>query len=214
MDYQRTKKGHKLTEYNRTVQKMTPQERYQAGMGKYHPSMLKEMQSLARFGLTNAEIAEFYGLHIQTFERYIKEIPELYAAIEEGKMIDSMKVVDSLHKQALGYKVKEYEIAEHMDRNGNIIKLKKKTIKHIQPNATAAIYLLKTRHGDKWMDVVRSEQTRNINVNVKNVNFSDMSDEELKTLKQLGVKRIPAEFTRPKETELQNAIIVQDVHGN
>ena len=129
-------------------------------------------------------------------------------------MFDSMKVVDSLHKQALGYVVQEEENAEHMTRSGEIIILNKKTTKHILPSVTAAIYLLKTRHGDKWMDIVKTEQTRNLNIMVKNVDFSDMSMEELLTLKKLGIKRIPAEFNRAKDTNIQDATIVQDVRGN
>lgn len=172
--------------------------------GKYEESMPNEVRRLARFGLTNEEIAEFYGIGLVTLERYKRDIPEFRQALDEGRMIDSMKVVDSLHKQALGYEVVEHEISQHMRKDGKIVELHRTTTKHVQPNVTAAIYLLKTRHGDKWMDVIKTEQTNNLNIMVKNVDFSDMSTEELMTLKKLGIKRIPEEFRNQKQLPTQN----------
>jgi hypothetical protein len=181
---------------------------------KYTPTMIEEVRRLARFGLKNEEIAEFYKITLIAFEHYIREIPELYASLEEGRMIDSMKVVDSLHRQALGYEVTETEESEHMDRNGRIHVLKRSSTKFVQPSVTAAIYLLKTRHGDKWMDIVRTEATNNLNIMVKNVDFSDMSTEELITLKKLGIKRLPEEFHKPKQIVQEGNPLIQDVRGN
>jgi hypothetical protein len=123
-----------------------------------------------------------------------------------------MKVVDSLHRQALGYMVDEYEVSQALDRQGNIVQLEKHVKKHIHPNVTAAIYLLKTRHGDKWMDIVRSEATQNLNISVKNVDFSDMTFEELTTLKKIGIKHIPAEFNQQKT--VKQTIPTQSVRDN
>lgn len=178
---------------------------------KFREEMLEETRSLARFGCTNEEIAEFLKISLQTFNAYKRDIPEFYQALQDGRLYDSMKVVNSLHKQALGYIVQEHEVSEHALRNGEIVELKKTITKFVQPNVTAAIYLLKTRHGDKWMDIVKTEKTQNLNIMVKNVDFSDMTDEELLTLKKVGVKRIPQEFQRslPGKT-----IQVQDVQGN
>lgn len=188
---------------------------YNPSKYRQYPNMCVEVRHLARFGCTNEEIAQFYNLSLHTFEKYKREIPELYAALEEGRMMDSMKVVDSLHKQALGYEVEETEETEHLNRYGEIVVLKRRTVKYVQPNVTAAIYLLKTRHGDKWMDIVKTESTQNLNIMVKNVDFSDMSDEELLTLKKLGIKRIPAEFNKqPKMIEQRNNPMIQDVRGN
>jgi hypothetical protein len=182
---------------------------------KYVANMPEEVTRLARFGLSNVEIAEFFKISISTFEMYTREIPEIYEALQQGRLYDSMKVVDSLHKQALGYVVEETTIAEHMDRNGRIRTLTSKSTKHVAPSVTAAIYLLKTRHGDKWMDIVRTEATQNLNISVKNVDFSDMSTEELLTLKKLGIKSIPEEFKRPKKIEnTKTNPLIQDVRGN
>lgn len=176
---------------------------------KYNENMLDDCYRLARFGCTNDEISEFFKINVVTFAKYVHDIPELYAALQKGRLLDSLKVVDSLHKQALGYEVIETEEAEHMDRNGKVRILNKTTKKYIQPNVTAAIYLLKTRHGDKWMDIIKSEKTQNLNILVKNVDFSDISTEDLLTLKGMGVKRLPQEF-RKQTINLPP----QDVHGN
>lgn len=179
--------------------------------GKYEDSMPNEVNRLARFGLTDEEICEFYEITVPTFNRYKRDIPEFRSALQQGRMLDSMKVVDSLHKQALGYTVIEEEYAQHIDRRGVITTLKKVIHKHVQPNVTAAIYLLKTRHGDKWMDIVKTEKTQNLNIMVKNVDFSDMSDEELLTLKKLGIKRIPQEFGNHNQ---EKSLPIQDVQSN
>jgi hypothetical protein len=182
--------------------------------------MIEETHRLARFGCTNEEIAEFLKISQQTFTIYVHDIPEIRQALEDGRMYDSMKVVDSLHKQALGYVVQEHEVAEHITRSGDVVELKKVTTKFVQPSVTAAIYLLKTRHGDKWMDVIKTESTKNLNIMVKNVDFSDMTDEELLMLKKIGIKSIPQEFgvhrALPEHRTKNNGktIQIQDVQGN
>lgn len=197
---------------------------------KFRESMIDDTRRLARFGCTNEEIAEWLKISLQTFAVYQHDIPEFMRALEDGRMFDSMKVVDSLHKQALGYVVQEHEVAEHVTRSGDIIELKKTTTKFVNPSVTAAIYLLKTRHGDKWMDIVKTESTRNLNIMVKNVDFSDMTDDELVMLKKIGIKSIPQEFGRhnlslPEKSEHQmertapmkprgKSIYIQDVRGN
>lgn len=186
---------------------------------RYRDEMVETVHRLARFGCTNEEIAEFLKLAPHTFTVYCQDNPELYHALQQGRLFDSMKVVDSLHKQALGYEVVETEDAEHMDRNGHVHILHKEVKKFVQPNVTAAIYLLKTRHGDKWMDIVRSEKTQNLNIMVKNVDFSDMSTDELLTLKKLGIKRVPEEFKTGKMVQQQKGLStthvdIQDVQGN
>lgn len=185
-------------------------ERSKKYRGKYQDDLAEEVRRLAKFGLTNEEIAEFYEISTATFLRYQRDIPEFRDAITTGRMLDSMNVVDSLHKQALGYMVEEEETAEHVTRQGDIVVLKKTVKKFVQPSATAAIYLLKTRHGDKWMDIVRTESSKNLNITVKNVDFSDMSTEELLLLKKVGIKRIPEQFTGTRSNELPT----QDVRGN
>jgi hypothetical protein len=176
--------------------------------------MVEEVKELARFGMTNEEISEFFGIAANTWTKYMMEYPDLRAALEEGRLLDSLKVVASLHKQALGYVVTEFEEAEHLTKRGELVLLKKKSTKHILPNVTAAIYLLKTRHGDKWMDVVKHENQNVLNINIKNVDFSDVSNEELLMLKKLGIKRIPDEFTNKSQKAITQTIPVQSVRDN
>ena len=180
----------------------------------YRSEMTEEAHSLARFGCTNEEIAEHLKISLSTLENYTRDIPEFNDALQSGRLYDSMRVVDSLHKQALGYMVTETEESEHMDRHGKIHVVRSTKNRYIQPSVTAAIYLLKTRHGDKWMDIVKTEATQNLNIMVKNVDFSDMSTEELLTLKKLGIKRIPEEFRKPKQIVQEGNQMIQDVQGN
>ena len=158
--------------------------------GRFEDSMIEEVFKLARFGMTNAEMAAFYEISDSTFLNYQRKYPEFNEAMQRGRVMDSLKVVASLHKQALGYTVTETEDAEHMTRSGERVTLHKTINTHIQPNVTAAIYLLKTRHGDKWMDIIKTESTKNVIFNIKQTDPEGFTVDELKYLERIGMKRL------------------------
>lgn len=154
--------------------------------GYFEPSMIGEVYKLARFGMTNQEIADFYEISISSIENYQRSIPEFKKALQKGRLYDSLKAVASLHKQVLGYEVQEREEREVVTKSGIQTLITTKT-KYIQPNITATIYLLKTRHGDKWMDVFKAEFTKNIN---HHLDLSTLSNEDLTLLEKMGIKMI------------------------
>jgi hypothetical protein len=167
--------------------------------GKYQESMIKEIRKLGRFGHTNEEIAEFYEISISTLENYLRDYPDLREALQQGRLLDGMEVVKTLHKTALGYSVTEIdeEYTYHTDKEtGEQIKIlskSKTTTKHIQPNITSIIYILKTRYGDKWMDIIKTEGSLNVNFNktTKSIDMTDYTMDELMMLKRLGMKTLP-----------------------
>jgi hypothetical protein len=57
--------------------------------------------------MTNQEMADIIGISISTFEKYLRLYPEFKYALHQGRIEDSVRIVDSLHKQALGYMVEE-----------------------------------------------------------------------------------------------------------
>lgn len=159
--------------------------------GYFKPKMIRDVFELARFGMTNNEIAEFLDIGVSTLEKYIRTYPEFKQALQKGRIRSSLKVVDSLYKRALGFNYIERHIEVRKNKFGAVVsKNIKKAERTILPNVTAAIYLLKVRHGDKWADVVKSEITKNINHNIKKLDVSELTHEERSMLKNIGLKNL------------------------
>ena len=160
----------------------------------YHESIIPQVFELARFGMTDKEIAEFYEVSISTMESWKRTQPEFAFALYDGRLLSSLKVVESLHKQACGYDYTETQNTYRYFKNKDTgekektLTFSKKMEKHMSPNVTAAIYLLKVRHGDKWADVFRAEITNNIKVH--KLDMADMTDEELRFMESIGMKQL------------------------
>jgi len=167
--------------------------------GKYQEYMIEEVFKLARLGHTNVEIQEFFGISPTTWYKWTKLYPELSQALWRGREADAIKIVDSLHKQALGYVVEETQREYYVDKEGNKkLKVERKINKHVLPSAKAGMYLLKVRFPNKWSETIRTESKSQIDVNItKKVDLSDLSFEELTLMKKLGMKSMPETFNQP-----------------
>jgi len=170
--------------------KIHKKEKKRGPKGKFQDSMIKEVFKLARFGHTNLEICEFYNIHESTFDKYRQLYPEFDMAMEKGRLLASLNVVASLYKQAMGYEVEEVTTDTYIDKEGNEkVRARKIVKKHIQPSTTAGIYLLKVRHGDKWMDVYKHEFNSINNIKLS-VDLRGINDEELKLMEKIGMRQL------------------------
>lgn len=161
--------------------------------GKFHPYMLEEVEKMAKFGLTNVQIAEFYGIGESTFAKYIRIYPELERALHSGRLEDGFVLQESLHKLALGYEADEYQEERAINKKGEeYIKSRKFIKKHIQPNAGAAQFLLKTRFPNQFSETVKHENTNStrIDVNINKIDLSGLSMEELMLMKKIGLNEV------------------------
>lgn len=166
--------------------------------GHFQEYMVDEVVRLARFGLTNNEIAEFYGIAPGTFQKYCSLYQDLSDALHLGRMMDGLKVVESLHKQAIGYDVEEETIEYRTLKDGTEIQSARRIVKkHIPGNATSAIYLLKARFPDRWNEVSKVETSSRIDININKMDLSDVNTDELLLLKKLGLKSIPMDLIHP-----------------
>lgn len=160
----------------------------------YKTNNSEQVFELARFGMTDKEIAEFYDVSISTMESWKRNKPEFAYALYDGRLLSSLKVVESLHKQACGYDYEEkqnnykYVINKETGEKEKVLTFSKKLTKHMSPNVTAAIYLLKVRHGDKWADVFRADITNHIKVS--KLDMADMTNEELRFMEAIGMKQL------------------------
>ncbi|MRX31907.1 hypothetical protein [Aminobacter sp. MDW-2] len=128
----------------------------------YDPEMNDQVRKLALLGLTDEEMAEFFGVSRQTFDNWKSEFPAFFASVCEGKIVADANVADSLYKRATGEHV-EIEKAYRNKTTGEVDIIKIKTF--IPGDAGAALNWLKNRKGDKWRD----KQSLDVTVNHEDI---------------------------------------------
>ena len=119
---------------------------------KFDPEKAKEIEKLARDGLTNSEIAKIIGVSDQTFynlKRYSKEF--LYA-LNKGKLEANRMVEAALFHKATGYSHPE---TKAFSFEGQIIT--EEVIKHYPPDTEAAKFWLKNKDPENWKDKTETD---------------------------------------------------------
>jgi len=153
---------------------------------KYTNDLPKRAYRLALLGLSDEDLAVAFGIRVSTLYKWKVRHPDFAEALQKGKTEADSKVALSLYKKATGFVRKE-----KFFRTSNGELLSAEYSRYYPPDTTAAIYWLKTRQKERWMDVNRTEVTgkngQPIDINHK-VDLSDFTDQELKTLEQIGVK--------------------------
>jgi hypothetical protein len=118
----------------------------------YTPKMIPLVARMAAIGCTDDEIAEWFGIGVKTFRKWVMIHPELSAALKPGKDIADDFVERSLFMQAVGYTIDEeklFVVDKVVERH------QVKT--YIKPSTTAQIFWLKNRRSDAWKDVQKHE---------------------------------------------------------
>lgn len=112
----------------------------------YDPAMDDQAYKLALLGLTNDEMAKFFGINVETFHAWRREFDGFSDAILRGKEIADAEVAASLYKRATGMVV----MSERAMKNkaGDVIVAQTKT--EIPPDSRAAVHWLANRRRKKW----------------------------------------------------------------
>ena len=151
--------------------------------GKYKQWLTKEglilIEGWARDGLTDVQIAKKIGISKQTFYDWQKRYPDFSDSLKKGKEIVDRQVENALLKKALGYSYKE--CTEITDAEGNVST--KIITKYVIPDTTAQIFWLKNRKPNEWRE---KREVKQINIEPKQDNLSQLTDEELRQLISLG----------------------------
>jgi hypothetical protein len=115
---------------------------------EYDPSMNDQVRKLALLGLTNEELAEFFGVHVSTFYRWQAGNSAFREAVNEGKTIADANVADSFYKRATGEHVQLEKIVKRPNGEHEVIKY----MTYIPGDPGAALNWLKNRRGQSWRD--------------------------------------------------------------
>ena len=156
--------------------------------GKYEywitPEGLLKLESWARDGLVDEDIAENMGISRSTLSEWKKKYPDISDTLKKGKEIVDIQVENALFKRALGgihevkkaFKVKE----SYYDERGR--KCEKEHLEtaieevYTPGDTTAQIFWLKNRLPDKWKDK-------------QNLELSGMAEDQAKFAELLEQRR-------------------------
>jgi len=110
---------------------------------------LEQAKKLAVLGLTDAELADFYGVSIRTYMRWKASKPEFCHALKAGKAIADARVERKLYERAIGCKTNAVKI---MNIRGKVVSVTY-VIEH-PPDTTACIFWLKNRDPENWREKI------------------------------------------------------------
>lgn len=127
----------------------------------YDPSMNDQARKLALLGLTNEEMAEFFGVHVSTFYRWQADNSAFREAVNDGKVIADANVADSLYKRATGEHVQLEKVVKNTQTGEHSVI---KYMTFIPGDAGAALNWLKNRRRGNWQDKVDHSHSGSIDV--------------------------------------------------
>lgn len=121
----------------------------------YDPSMNDQARKLALLGLTDAEIAEFFGVDERTLNNWKTEEPAFFQSLNAGKIQADADVADSLYRRAVG----EVVIVERREKNSDGSYETIRLSQQIPADPGAAKLWLTNRQGRLWREKSHIEQS-------------------------------------------------------
>lgn len=149
--------------------------------GKYEKWLELEglllIESWARDGLTDEQIAKNIGISRSTLNEWKKKYPDISDTLKRGKEVVDVEVENSLLKRSLGFTTTEVTRERALNPETGKFKLvvTKAVTKEIPPDTTAQIFWLKNRRPDLWRDKQNVELSGEIDSNP----FAGLSTEQL-----------------------------------
>lgn len=126
--------------------------------GKYEywisPEGLLKLESWAREGLTDEQIASNIGISRSTLNKWKNDFSDISDTLKKGKEVIDIQVENALLKRALGYEYEEItkETVLNPTTGEPEMKVTKIVTKEVKPDVTAQIFWLKNRKPEQWKD--------------------------------------------------------------
>lgn len=114
----------------------------------YDTSMNDQARKLALLGLTDAEVAEFFGVDERTLNRWKDEYPAFCQSLNDGKVKADADVADSLYRRAMGEVVFTERRVKTADGGYEIVRL----MQSVPADPGAAKLWLTNRQPTRWRD--------------------------------------------------------------
>lgn len=158
--------------------------------GKYQEWLTEEgllqLESWARDGLTDEQIASNMGIGYSTLQTWKSKYQDIQDTLKRGKEVVDIQVENALLKRALGYSYDEVtrEMVLDYDQStgqvvGSHMEITKTVKKEVQGDTTAQIFWLKNRRPEQWRDKRDVSVEGEISTNNP---FKGLSTDELRKL--------------------------------
>lgn len=131
---------------------------------EYKDEFNRQAEKLCLLGSTDADLADFFDVTETTINNWKLKHPDFFESIKRGKISADANVASRLYKRAIGYEHDEDKI---FNNNGEPLIVP--TIKHVQPDTTAAIFWLKNRQPKMWRDKQEIEHGGSVHQEVSNL---------------------------------------------
>lgn len=123
---------------------------------KYEDKFAEQVIPLCEHGFTDQELADFFKVNIATLYRWKAAHPEFRDAIKSAGEVADDRVERSLYQKAIGY---EQDAVKVFMPSGASEPVYAPIRERVAADTTAAIFWLKNRRKEKWLDTSRQEQT-------------------------------------------------------
>ena len=158
--------------------------------GKYQEWLTEEgllqLESWARDGLTDEQIASNMGITRETLSEWKTTYSDICDILKRGKAVVDIQVENALLKRALGYSYDEVTRERVLDYDpstgqvvGSHMEITKTVKKEVQGDTTAQIFWLKNRRPEQWRDKRDVSVEGEISTNNP---FKGLSTDELRKL--------------------------------
>jgi hypothetical protein len=153
---------------------------------KWNPQRVKQVFELALLGATDEEVARVMDVDINTINLWKRTHPEFLQSMNAGKLAADAKVAHSLYKRATGFWIEEMHVCMY---RGEVIQTP--VMKYYPPDSWAANKWMSIRQRTRWSEVVKIENTQT-NININKFDFSGLTVDEMKFVRDLGMKQLEA----------------------
>lgn len=147
---------------------------------------LLQLESWARDGLTDEQIASNMGITRKTLAEWKTKYSDICDTLKRGKAVVDIQVENALLKRALGYSYDEVTRERVLDYDpstgqvvGSHMEITKTVKKEVQGDTTAQIFWLKNRRPEQWRDKRDVSVEGEISTNNP---FKGLSTDELRKL--------------------------------
>ncbi len=153
--------------------------------GKYQEWLTEEgllqLESWARDGLTDEQIAANIGITRKTLAEWKNKYGDICDTLKRGKEVVDIQVENALLKRALGYTYKEVTREKVFNPETGQYELMptKEVTKEVVPDTTAQIFWLKNRRPEQWRDKRDVSVEGELNTNNP---FAGLSTDELRKI--------------------------------
>jgi hypothetical protein len=120
--------------------------------GKFRPEFIDQARVLCEEGMTDKELAKFFGINKDTLYEWQYAFPAFGEAMKLGKSQADDRMERTAYEVAMGYTTTITETVKLRDAQGNefLREYQKEVV--IPPNPHLLMWMLKNRRPDTWRD--------------------------------------------------------------